>query len=144
VRSRVAITVASLLACIHARQVESAGSSEKTGSSAKAETGNSPQATSTRIPPREGRPTVAATPEDAMNPGSSKEIQEALKRKGYLKEDVTGHLDEATSAGLRKFQHDKGLPETGAPDRETLRGLGVNPQTVYRTVPEGNEAQPKD
>jgi len=149
VRARTAAIVAlsTMLACFHARHVQKAQSPESNeegaGSSSKKEMGSSPVATPNRIPPHDGRPAVAGSPEGVMNPGSSKQIQEALRKKGYLKEDDSGHLDQATSAALRKFQGENGLPETGAPDRETLRKLGVNPQTVYRTVPEGEEAIPK-
>ncbi len=86
----------------------------------------------TKIPPREGRPEVAVSPQELMRPGSAKKIQKGLQDEGYLRE-VTGSLDRETSVALRRFQHDQGLAETGAPDRETLRRLGVDPQEVYST-----------
>jgi peptidoglycan hydrolase-like protein with peptidoglycan-binding domain len=76
-----------------------------------------------------------------MNPGSARRIQEALRERGLLAGAPTGELDEPTSAALRRFQRSQDLAQTGAPDRETLRRLGVDPQEVYRTVPQGQEAQ---
>jgi peptidoglycan hydrolase-like protein with peptidoglycan-binding domain len=115
-------------ACIHARHVEE----PQRGSGSKQEEGSSQRAAPARIPPREGRPAVSASPEGLMNPGSARSIQEALRGKGYL-DDVSGQLDVATSAALRRFQKDQGLAVTGAPDRESLRQLGVDPNSVYRT-----------
>jgi len=77
-----------------------------------------------------------------MNPGSARLIQEALRTKGYLA-TISGELDQETSAALRRFQRDEDLAQTGAPDRETLRKLGVDPQRIFRTVPEGAEASPR-
>jgi peptidoglycan hydrolase-like protein with peptidoglycan-binding domain len=126
-RLRWSIAAAWLAAgCIHARQVgqDQKGKPQPAGQ----------QATSTpRVATEPGRPAVAASPSGLMNAGSARQIQEALHEKGYLHE-VSGKLDEATSAALRRFQHDNDLAETGAPDRETLRHLGIDPSRVYRTV----------
>jgi hypothetical protein len=116
-------------ACVHARHVGEPGSG---GEGATQEEGASQRRGPARIPPREGRPAVSASPEGLINPGSARTIQEALKGKGYL-EEVTGKIDAATSAALRRFQRDRGLARTGAPDRETLRQLGVDPNDVYQT-----------
>lgn len=135
------------LACFHTHHV---GKDERQGSAdggeegqRKEEQGASGKATRTRVPPRAGRPAVAASPEGIMAPGSARKIQDALRQHGFLDGEPSGHLDEATSAGLRKFQHSEGLAQTGAPDRETLQRLGVDPQSVYRTVPPGAEASPR-
>ena len=76
-----------------------------------------------------------------MNPGSARRIQEALRERGLLAGAPSGELDEPTSAALRRFQRSEDLAQTGAPDRETLRRLGIDPQEVYRTVPQGQEAK---
>lgn len=148
-RPWLALLVAASLApgCRHTRHVEepSAGEQgENSGATSgrKQEQGASGQATRERVPPRAGRPAVSATPEGAMNPGSARRIQEALRARGLLAEEPSGELDEATSAALRRFQRGQQLAQTGAPDRETLRRLGVDPQEVYRTVPHGAEAEP--
>jgi peptidoglycan hydrolase-like protein with peptidoglycan-binding domain len=79
-----------------------------------------------------------------MNPGSVEKIQEALRGKGLRAGAASGQLDAETSAALRRFQRSEGLAQTGAPDRETLRRLGVDPQEIYRTVPSGEEAEAHD
>ena len=73
-----------------------------------------------------------------MNPGSARKIQDALRSKGYLDRAGSGELDAATSAAIRRLQHDQGLAETGAPDRETLRRLGIGTSEVYQTAPGGD------
>ena len=133
-------------ACFHARHVERADEEERGGDQGRGagekEQGGSARATASRVPPRAGRPAVASSPSQLMNPGSIRRIQEALRGKGLLEGAPSGELDEATSAGVRRFQRSEGLAETGVPDRETLRRLGVDPKDVYRTVPEGAEADP--
>jgi peptidoglycan hydrolase-like protein with peptidoglycan-binding domain len=129
--------------CRHTRHVdEPSGEQGGEKPAAKQEQGASGQATRERVPPRAGRPAVAATPEGLMNPGSARRIQEALRARGLLTGEPSGELDEATSAALRRFQRTQQLAQTGAPDRETLRRLGVDPQDIYRTVPKGAEAEP--
>ncbi len=119
--------------CVHAHHVADGDRSEQ---EKRVERGPSPRAEPGRIPPRGDRPAVAASPEGLMNPGASARIQEALRARKYL-DDVSGRLDEPTSAALRRFQHDQGLAETGAPDRETLRRLGIDPRSVYQTARPG-------
>jgi hypothetical protein len=147
-----AAAACALAACRHARHVEeSEGEGEaRAGADARREDGNrkeerggSPQATTTRVPPRAGHPAVSATPEGFMQPGSVRRIQDALRSRRLLQGEPTGRLDDDTSAALRRFQTSQRLAATGAPDRETLRRLGLDPQEIYRTVPEGGEAQPK-
>ena len=96
-----------------------------------------PSRKETRVPPRAGRPAVAADPSGLMRPGSAKKIEEALKSKGYLRagsgREGADDLSQQATVALRRFQRDEGLAETGAPDRETLRRLGVDPQDVYST-----------
>lgn len=125
--------------CFHTRKVGGADEGqEQKGSGGQAnaprEKGSSSQATPSRVPPRGGRPAVSASPEELMNPGSARRIQDALRGRGYAKAGSSGHLDAATAAALRRFQHDQDLAETGAPDRETLRRLGIDPGTVYETA----------
>jgi hypothetical protein len=137
--SRLAPLALALLAagCFHTHHVDK-GEEEKPQGEGDAEHGRSQQETPTHIPPRHGRPAVASSPSGLMNEGSAAKIQHALETRGYLA-TASGELDEPTAAALRKFQRHEGLAETGAPDRETLRRLGIDPQEVYRTVPQGAE-----
>lgn len=127
-----AVALGLLGGCFHARSVAGPGGDEG-GGEAKREEGASPRPTRKRVPPRDGRPAVAASPEGLMNPGSARRIQQALHDQGYLREAPSGRLDAPTSAALREFQRRHDLAETGAPDRETLRRLGIDPSGVYVT-----------
>jgi hypothetical protein len=83
------------------------------------------------VPPEEGRPRVPAGPEALLAEGSVGRIQEALAGRGLLGKHRRGELDEPTSAALRRFQESEGLAQTGFPDRETLRRLGIDPEDAY-------------
>lgn len=100
-----------------------------------------PSKKETRVPPRDGRPGVAADPSGLMRAGSAKRIEEALRSKGYLRESSAkasaNELTTEATIALRRFQRDEGLAATGAPDRETLRRLGIDPQDVYSTARRG-------
>jgi murein L,D-transpeptidase YcbB/YkuD len=54
------------------------------------------------------------------------EIQTALIKAGVLEGPATGQYDEATSAAMKKFQVNHGLPATGLPSAHTLKRLGVS------------------
>jgi peptidoglycan hydrolase-like protein with peptidoglycan-binding domain len=141
----VAAAACAVIACRHTRHVQSPEQQgEAGGAGRKEEQGGSQKATRERVPPRAGHPAVSATPEGFMQPGSVRRIQDALRSQGLLEGEPTGQLDDATSAALRRFQAAHGLAATGAPDRETLQRLGLDPSKIYRTVPEGAEAEPKD
>ena len=49
--------------------------------------------------------------------------------------DQTGELDARTQEALRAFQRAEKLPETGLPDYESLRRLGLKPDEVYHHEP---------
>ncbi|MBK7859973.1 MAG: peptidoglycan-binding protein [Archangiaceae bacterium] len=59
-------------------------------------------------------------------------IQKKLADAGYYKGEVTGELDAATTTALEKFQRDNELAGTGAPDRDTLKALGLDPDDIWR------------
>ncbi len=139
-RARVGAAAALVLlgGCLHTHRVREGNDQQEAGApEGKHEEGASPRATRKRVPPRDGRPAVAASPEGLMNPGSARKIQQALHDQGYLRDAPSGQLDEPTSAALREFQRRHDLAETGAPDRETLRTLGIDPSDVYKTAPGG-------
>ncbi|MBL8951978.1 MAG: peptidoglycan-binding protein [Myxococcaceae bacterium] len=49
--------------------------------------------------------------------------------------DQSGELDARTQEALRAFQRAEKLPETGLPDYETLRRLGIRPDELYHYEP---------
>ncbi len=64
-----------------------------------------------------------------MQPQRVEEIQQALIRTGYLKEEATGKWDDPTREAMRRYQEDNGFPTTGLPEAKTLMklGLGAHP-----------------
>ncbi len=73
---------------------------------------------------------VAATPEGIVPPEALERLQEALWERGFAVA-ITGELDLATEAALRRFQRSAGLAETGLPNLETLERLGLDAQEIY-------------
>jgi hypothetical protein len=78
-----------------------------------------------------GHPQLATSPEGLMVPDGPRLIQEALRKQGYLPDHRSGSFDGPTRGALQRFQGDHGLPGTGAPDRDTLRKLGLDPGKIF-------------
>ncbi len=145
-RSRLAAVVALLFAvagCRHARTVDKPGDEKPDRNEVGQGTGGSggerrekhaEKKKDARAPTEPGRPPLATSPEGLMVPGAVTKLQRALGDRGFLPAHETGDLDEETSAALRRFQEQEGLARTGAPDRETLRKLGLDPKDVFRTT----------
>jgi hypothetical protein len=68
------------------------------------------------------------SPEPTGSPNSREQLAQALRDKGFLAADAPP----GTQLGgpIRQFQKSQGLEETGFPDRETLRRLGIDPDTI--------------
>jgi hypothetical protein len=77
---------------------------------------------------------LSTSPEGLLEPGAEKKIQAELARRGLLDagDAGSGQLDGPTKKALRRFQHDADLPETGVPDRETMRRLGLPPDDLFK------------
>ena len=54
-----------------------------------------------------------------------RQIQQALKDRGYDPGTLDNAMGARTKIALQKFQRDKGLPQ-GSLDMETLKALGIN------------------
>jgi peptidoglycan hydrolase-like protein with peptidoglycan-binding domain len=65
-----------------------------------------------------------------LQPDRIEEIQQALSKAGYLKEEPTGHWDEATRSGMSRYQADHGFPVTGLPEAKSLMKLGLGPHSL--------------
>jgi peptidoglycan hydrolase-like protein with peptidoglycan-binding domain len=61
-------------------------------------------------------------------PERYKEIQEALAKRGYLKEEPSGKWDEASVDALRHFQQDQNLEPDGKIGSLSLIALGLGPK----------------
>lgn len=54
-----------------------------------------------------------------------KQAQATLKQRGFYAGEATGKLDEATRAGLKKYQEAEGLKVTGTLNRATLEKMNI-------------------
>jgi len=72
---------------------------------------------------------VASSPEGLLAPGGEQHIRDKLVERGYLKK---GDESQSTTAALRKFQQQRDLPETGIPDHETVKALGLDPNRIFK------------
>lgn len=82
------------------------------------QTQNQNAAASKAVAKRRGAP-FRATKEQV------KQAQEILKQRGLYTGEVTGRLDPATRAALRKYQQAEGLRVTGTLNRETLEKMKI-------------------
>ena len=62
------------------------------------------------------------------------EIQEALIREGYLKQEATGKWDDSTRSAMRNYQESNGFSVTGLPDAKSLMKLGLGPHPLPEDV----------
>ncbi|BDG08399.1 peptidoglycan-binding domain-containing protein [Anaeromyxobacter paludicola] len=138
--TRRSLALAVALACAHSRHV---GQSQE-GSSAESAPADSARAHARRapkLPPRQGRPPIAASPDAMLAPGGATKIQDALASRGLFHGQKSGKIDTETSGALKRFQAREGLAATGAPDHETLQRLGLDPKQVFQTNPGGDEVR---
>jgi peptidoglycan hydrolase-like protein with peptidoglycan-binding domain len=123
---RAAALVALLcIACAHAKQVE-------TPAEAEPQPPPQPVIESHPAPPPPGHPVLSASPGGTFEPGAVRQIQQALRDKGY-RVPQGGRLDDATQHQIARFQKSETLPDTGYPDDLTLRKLGLDPDKLHRT-----------
>jgi peptidoglycan hydrolase-like protein with peptidoglycan-binding domain len=64
-----------------------------------------------------------------VGPRTTTAVQERLRRTGYYRGAVDGVWGPGTRLSLERFQRDRRLPVTGAPSRETMTALGLNPDS---------------
>lgn len=68
----------------------------------------------------------------SLKPSSDRitEIQQALIREGFLKQEATGKWDDSTRAAMRQYQQANGFSATGLPDAKSLMKLGLGPHPL--------------
>ena len=76
-----------------------------------------------------------------LEPGRVKEIQQALGKAGYLKQEPSGNWDDATRSAMRRYQADHGFPTTGMPEAKSLLKLGLGPHPLPPEVDPTAQAQ---
>jgi peptidoglycan hydrolase-like protein with peptidoglycan-binding domain len=59
------------------------------------------------------------------NKDQVKQAQKILKDRGFYAGEETGKLDDATRAGLKKYQEAEGIKVTGTLNKVTLEKMGV-------------------
>lgn len=62
---------------------------------------------------------------DKIDQGDVKDVQRALKKKGYYNGPIDGRAGDKTRSGVREFQQDEDLPATGRINAATLLRLDV-------------------
>src|SRR5215831_4084230 len=63
------------------------------------------------------------------------QVQKILKDKKLYSGEATGKYDDATRAGIKSFQKDNGLKETGTLNRATLEKFGVQLTDAQKAIP---------
>ena len=69
---------------------------------------------------------------DVPHPNSREQLADALRQRGFLPADAPAGT--TLNGPIMAFQRSVGLPQTGFPDDETLRRLGIDPATKDRTL----------
>jgi peptidoglycan hydrolase-like protein with peptidoglycan-binding domain len=69
---------------------------------------------------------------DLPHPNSREQLAAALRQRGFLPPDAP--VGTTLNGPIMAFQRSQGLPQTGFPDDETLRRLGIDPNTKDRTL----------
>src|ERR1043165_9849799 len=64
---------------------------------------------------------------DVPHPNSREQLADALRQRGFLPADAPAGT--TLNGPIMAFQRSEGLPQTGFPDDETLRRLGIDPTT---------------
>jgi peptidoglycan hydrolase-like protein with peptidoglycan-binding domain len=77
------------------------------------------------------------------SPSDVRQIQQALKDKGFDAGPIDGQLGPQTEQALRSFQQAQGLQASGQIDQKTMAALGVQAgqSTQGATPPQGTQAQ---
>jgi TolA-binding protein len=73
-----------------------------------------------------------------LEKAKKKEIEQALRDKGFEPGSIDGVIDAQTQSAISQFQHDNNLPATGTVDEQTAKQLGVE------ITPSSSKAQPMD
>jgi peptidoglycan hydrolase-like protein with peptidoglycan-binding domain len=69
---------------------------------------------------------------DVPHPNSREQLAAALRQRGFLPANAPPGT--TMNGAILAFQRSEGIPQTGFPDDETLRRLGIDPATKDRTL----------
>lgn len=87
--------------------------------------------TKAKAPKSESGIQLASSPTDALTHDGLISVEKALVVRGYLDRE-RGSFDERVKDAMARFQKKEGLPATGAPDRESVRRLGLHTEDVFK------------
>ena len=93
-----------------------------------------------KAPKSESGIQLASSPTDALTHDGLIRVEKALVVRGYLDQERPS-FDERVKDAMAKFQKKEGLPSTGAPDRETIRRLGLHTEDVFKDERSGKSGQ---
>jgi hypothetical protein len=125
-------------ACAHTKTTDDGKPRETDGDTKKEE----PKETKPRAAAPEGKGSelhpgkreavpVATAPEVLLKPGGEDKIRDRLVAGGFLERD-NKQSKTAMREGIRRFQKEHDLPATGVADHETVKGLGLEPNEIFR------------
>jgi peptidoglycan hydrolase-like protein with peptidoglycan-binding domain len=111
------------------------GAAQADGGAAQADGGAAPK--NDEASGRSEAITTSKTTNDMFKEEGIKKLQRALatRQKAVAGLQESGKLDTKTQEALRAFQKEQQLPDTGLPDYESIRRLGVKPEEVYQHSP---------
>jgi len=134
--------------CSHTQEVEKPGTKteeqEPASKTVAAKRERKSRESEVKRPAFAGRPELSTNAAGLMTPEGPMRIQRALAKAGYYRGELTGKLDDETGAALRKFQGDNHLAKTGAPDQDTVKALGLDPDDVWRSQQKREKREQKE
>jgi hypothetical protein len=125
-RGFVGLLLLALFACSHSK------TTAPPSKQAAEEAPRLPKASAATPETEPGHPPLAAAPGVMLKPGATDSLAEQLRARGLLAPDASTSAELARA--LRAFQKSEGLAETGFPDRETVRRLGLDPKDIDATL----------
>ncbi|MDP3231513.1 MAG: peptidoglycan-binding domain-containing protein [Myxococcales bacterium] len=128
----VLLSLACLVGCAHATKTAAVAKKDPEAKSAAPKNGESKEGEPKKPAAVRDEMSTSATTKAMFKPDGLKVMQKALQDKKVEAIEVTGKFDTQTQEALRVFQKAQTLPDTGLPDFETLRRLGLEPDDVYQ------------
>ncbi len=133
-RRAIVIAGLALAACAHTNQPTNPKQEEQKAADETRAQGKTPRKT----PKTESGIQLASSPTDALTHDGLISVEKALVVRGYLDRQRPA-FDERVKDAMAKFQKQEGLPSTGAPDRETIRRLGLHTEDVFKDEHRGKQ-----
>jgi len=80
-----------------------------------------------------GKPAVASSPRALLRKDGVRQLQQALRARGF-RVPLDGNYDRETQRAVLSFQRQHKLAATSMPDLETLDELGLDAERLYRKL----------